>query len=232
MTARFFRREISFAALAETTGLVPPPGVGDPPGQYNIAPNAVAPILRISAPSLYEGDYAPRDELMLAPAFWGLVPPWWNRPLKEKKYASFNAPVDRLTISKTFSGALRHGRCLVPASGFYAWSGPKGAATPFAVGLRDRPWFCFAGLWSRAMIEGSEFDTFAIITCEANDEMAGLAAHMPVILHEDDHARWLDPETRAPLGILRPYPSVATRVWPAHPDVGNVRNDGPEMVGD
>ncbi len=52
MTARFFRREVSFAALAETTGLVPPPGVGDPPGQYNIAPNAVAPILRISAPSL------------------------------------------------------------------------------------------------------------------------------------------------------------------------------------
>ncbi len=232
MTARFFRREISFAALADVTGLVPPPGVGDPPGQYNIAPSDAAPIMRLSAPSLYEGDYAPRDELMVTPAFWGLVPAWWKKPLSEKKYASFNAPVDRLTISKTFSGSLRHGRCLVPASGFYTWSGPKGASTPFAVSVSDRDWFCFAGLWSRAMIEGSEFDTFAIITCAANDAMAGLSAHMPVILHEDDHARWLDPASRAPLGILRPYPSVATRIWPANPGVGNVRNQGPEMTGE
>ena len=34
---------------------------------------------------------------------------------------------------------------------------------PFAFALKDRNWFCFAGLWSRAMIDGSEFDTFAII---------------------------------------------------------------------
>lgn len=232
MTARFFRREISFASLTGMTRLVPPPGVGDPPGQYNIAPTDSAPILRCSDPTNYEGDYALRGDVMLAPAFWGLVPAWWNKPLSEKRYSSINAPHDRLTTSKTFSGSLRHGRCLVPASGFYAWSGPKGATTPFAIGATDRDWFCFAGLWSRAMIEGSEFDTFAIITCPANDAVSGIVGHMPVILHGGDHSRWLDPARRAPLGILRPYPSSLIRIWPADASVGNVRNDGPELLGE
>ena len=231
MTSRFFRGDISFSDLAAATGLIPPPGVGDPPGQYNIAPTDFAPILRCADQTNYEGDYAPRGAVMLAPAFWGLVPAWWKKPLSEKKYSTINAPRDRLTTSKTFSGSLRHGRCLVPASGFYAWSGPKGASTPFAIGAADRPWVCFAGLWSRAMIDGSEFDTFTIITCPANDAVAGIVGHMPVILHADDHARWLDPAARAPLGILRPYPSTITRVWPADPSVGNVRNDGPGLVG-
>ncbi|MDP3738612.1 MAG: SOS response-associated peptidase [Hyphomonadaceae bacterium] len=175
-----------------------------------------------------EGEYAPRHSIQIAPAFWGLVPVWWKKPLSEKKFSTFNARAEHIADSATFSGAFRQNRCLVPASGFYVWSD----GTPFAFALKDQPWFCFAGLWSRAMIDGSEFDTFATITTEANLAVAGLAESMPVILDPSNYLRWLDLEARDPMALLKPCPSDALRAWPANPAVGNVRNQGPGLLGE
>jgi putative SOS response-associated peptidase YedK len=224
MTSRFFRRAIDWSAYRARLDLVPPPGVAPPEPQYNIAPNAMAPIFR-RAP---DGEYAPRGAIQVAPAFWGLIPVWWNRPLTEKNFSTFNARAETIAESNTFSGAFRQGRCLVPASGFYVWS----EGTPFAIGPKDGTWFCFAGLWSRWMYEGSEIDTFAIVTCEPNLAVAGLSSSMPVILDSADYARWLDPLNARAGSLLKPSPPDAVRVWPAHPAVGNVRNQGEEMVGD
>lgn len=231
MTGRFFRREISWDKLARATGLVAPEGVAAPEGQFNIAPNMHGPILRPSAPGFYEGDYAPHGEVIVHPAFWSLVPVWWQKPLSEKKFSTFNARAETLRESKTFAGAFSHGRCLVPASGYYAWSGEKGAATPFAIACAGRDWFCFAGLWSRAMIDGSQVDTFAIVTTAPNALAAGFSSSMPVILREEDHHRWINPAAHAPERLLVPYPAEEMAAWPAHPDVGNVHNQGAEMMG-
>lgn len=116
MTARFFRRAISWDDYRAAIDLVPPPvfegGHVEPPqAQYNIAPSQVVPILR-RAP---EGEYAPRFAIQVAPAFWGLVPVWWKKPLSEKTFSTFNARAETLADSATFSGAFRQNRCLVPA---------------------------------------------------------------------------------------------------------------------
>lgn len=224
MTARFFRRPIAWADYRAAIDLVPPPGVDAPEAQYNIAPSQVVPILR-RAP---EGEYAPRHAIQIAPAFWSLVPVWWKQPLSEKKFSTFNARAETLADSATFSGAFRQNRCLVPASGFYAWSD----GTPFAFKLTAGAWGCFAGLWSRAMIDGSEFDTFAIITCEPNLAVAGIATSMPVILAPKDWLRWLDLSARDPQALLRPCPSDWLHASPAHPGVGNVRNEGPHLLAE
>lgn len=223
MTSRFFRRAISWADYRAAIDLVPPPGVDPPEAEYNIPPGSHAPILR-RAP---EGEYAPRHDIQIAPAYWGLVPVWWKQPLSEKKFATFNARAETLETSNTFSGAFRQNRCLVPASGFYAWSD----GMPFAFALTSGAWFCFAGLWSRAMIDGSEFDTFTIITTEPNLTVAGIATSMPVILSPRDYIRWLDTRERDPLALLKPCPSDALRAWPANPAVGNVRNQGEGLLG-
>lgn len=224
MTSRFFRRPISWADYRAVIDLVPPPGIDAPEGEYNIAPGSVAPILR-RAP---EGEYAPRHAIQIAPAFWGLVPVWWKQPLSEKTFTSFNARAADIATSNTFSGAFRQGRCLVPASGFYKWSG----GLPFAFAPPARGWFCFAGLWSRAMIDGSEFDTFAIVTTEANLAVAGLSATMPVILAPQHYTRWLDTSDRDPHALLKPCPSDWLHAWPANPAVGNVRNQGQDLLGE
>jgi len=233
MTARFFRREIDWDAYGAAVDLVPPPGVEPPEAQFNIAPGQPCPIFKTSLPGHYEGDYAAHGAVIVLPAFWGLIPNWQrSSAFGEKPFSSFNARAENVADSPAFAGAFKHGRCLVPASGFYAWSGPEGSRTPFSVALKSRGWFCFAGLWSRAMIEGSEIDTFAIITCPANDAVAGFSGSMPVILNPRDHARWLQIGAHDPQALLRPWPDDDMRVWPADPAVGNVRNQGPQLTGE
>jgi len=82
------------------------------------------------------------------------------------------------------------------------------------------------------MIEGSEIDTFAIITCRPNDTMAAFGATMPVILAAKDHHRWLDIGAHDPHSLLRPWPDADMRAWPANQAVGNVHNQGPELTGE
>ncbi|MEO0722734.1 MAG: SOS response-associated peptidase family protein, partial [Pseudomonadota bacterium] len=99
-------------------------GVEPPEPAYNVAPTQIAPIVRL----IPEGDGPPDQtgQREMAPAMWGLVPSWWNKPLKEKKFSTFNARAEGISTSNTFRGAFRHKRCLIPVSGFYEWTGPKG----------------------------------------------------------------------------------------------------------
>ena len=51
-------------------------------------------------------------------------------------------------------------------------------------------------------------------------------------LHARDYDRWLDREEteRLPLDLLRPFESEAMEMYAANPKVGNVRNNGPELM--
>ena len=54
---------------------------------------------------------------------------------------------------------------------------------------------------------------------------------MPVILHAQDYDRWLTPGlNQPPLDLLRPYEAEAMTISACNPLVGNVRNNGPEML--
>jgi putative SOS response-associated peptidase YedK len=62
--------------------------------------------------------------------------------------------------------------------------------------------------------------------------MSRIPPRMPVILHSRDYDRWLDREEteRLPLDLLKPYESEEMGMYEANPKVGNVRNNGPEML--
>jgi putative SOS response-associated peptidase YedK len=137
MCGRFFRQDVTWEEYHAALSIIPPAGVAPPEADFNIAPTQYVPIVRLAP----EGEAQPAGTLQMAPAMWGLVPSWWHQPLKEKKFATFNARAEGLEESSTFRGAFRHRRCLVPASGFYEWTGTKGSKTPFAIGLRNRRWF-------------------------------------------------------------------------------------------
>jgi putative SOS response-associated peptidase YedK len=62
---------------------------------------------------------------------------------------------------------------------------------------------------------------------------------MPVILKPADYTRWLTCDPRSthgmshgdlPIDLLRPFDADKMRVAPANQRVGNVRNNGPEML--
>jgi putative SOS response-associated peptidase YedK len=216
---------------------------------YNIAPTTFQPIIRLSRDS---GDLT-AGEREMALLRWGLVP-FFASSLKDfKGLTTFNARAESVATSATWREPFQRRRCLVPADGFYEWAEKAGetrAGTrskpqsksgkqPYAITLTDGAPMAFAGLWDawkepkRSPQEVDRWlQSFAIVTTEANELMAPIQARMPVILRERDWEEWLDrDETRAaPVHLLRPYASEGMRVEACNPAVGNVRNNGPEML--
>jgi putative SOS response-associated peptidase YedK len=56
---------------------------------------------------------------------------------------------------------------------------------------------------------------------------------MPVILNKEDEDLWLDPGTTDPefvRHLLVPYPAEEMKPYPVSKAVGNVRNNGEELI--
>src|SRR5450631_1839286 len=104
---------------------------------------------------------------------------------------------------------------------------------PYAFELSSGNLFAFAGIWDAWKDgEGHWLQSYAIVTTEANELMARIHPRMPVILHSRDYDRWLDRDEaeQLPLDLLRPFESEAMEMHEANPKVGNIRNNGPEML--
>lgn len=162
-------------------------------------------------------------------AQWGLVPVWAKDPGAGPR--PINARAEGLEAKPTFRSAFRHGRCLIPASGFYEWKVRGKQKQPFYIRPRGgEGLFVFAGLMSTWAGPDGELTTCTIITITPNELMAGLHDRMPVILPAADQAAWLDPENRRALDLLRPCPAESMEAFAVDLAVGNPRNDGPELV--
>ena len=76
---------------------------------------------------------------------WGLV----NRGARDNRRASqcINAKAETLEQRPTFSEAFRQRRCVVPADGFYEWTGPKAKRRPLWIHRRGGDLLLFAGLY-------------------------------------------------------------------------------------
>lgn len=141
---------------------------------------------------------------------WGFVPGWVKDPREFSLL--INARAETAADKPSFRGAMRHGRCLVPATGFYEWkaegAGPK---RPFFIAPPGGGLVAFAGLmetWAGA--DGSEVDTAAIVTVAANDTVAPIHDRMPAVIAPADFDAWLDTahvDVKTAAKLLRPAPA-------------------------
>lgn len=215
MAGRFFRGEIGwpdyqarFAPLGHALAI--PEGLQPPHAETNIAPSMMVPVIRFTPED--EGD---RNRLHLGPTLWGVIPDWFRGRFEEWRRPAFNARAEDAPMSNVFRGAFRHRRCLIPAHGYYVWEGVAGNKTRFAVARRDADWFCFAGVWERALIDGSVYDGLAMLTTRPNDVVAGLSARMPVIIAPEDYQTWLTGGLSAAARLMRPSPASQIIAWPS-----------------
>ncbi len=225
MCGRYLRRSDKQRLAAHFHAHPFPADLPLPDADYNIAPTTYQPIIRQSREA---GD----RELILAR--WDLVP-FFTKDLKDVKgLSTINARSETIATAPTWREPFRKRRCLVPVSGFYEWPKVgKPPKQPYAFELASGQTFAFAGLWDAWKDrDGSWLQTFAIVTTEANELMSRIHPRMPVILHARDYDRWLDRKetVQLPLDLLRPYESEEMEVYEANPKVGNVRNNGPEMM--
>ncbi|MDT2021223.1 SOS response-associated peptidase [Methylocella sp. CPCC 101449] len=161
MCGRFSQAYTWEEVYAFSSGLTDarPVGAGNQQPRYNIAPTTDVQIIRRSADGGRE----------LITARWGLVPGWWKKPLKGMP-ATFNARVETVETAAMFREAFKKRRCIIPASGFFEWTGPKADRTPHYFTARDRQILAFAGLWDRWKDEsGSEIISCTIIVREADE---------------------------------------------------------------
>ena len=160
---------------------------------------------------------------------WGLLPSFVKDP---KRFPTLiNARAEDALDKPSFRNAMRYRRCLVPADGFYEWTGPKGKRRPFLLRPRDARLIAFAGLYERWRDSaGDEIDTVAILTCPANRIIAPLHDRMPVVLAHQDFDSWLDVKGTAPepaLALLQPAPDDLFEAIEMHPKINDSKRDEP-----
>ena len=224
MCGRYARRGDK-QKIAESFHVKETPDFAMPEADYNVAPTTFQPIIR---------DSRETGEREIVLARWGLIP-FFTKELSEiKGLSTINAKSEGIASARTWREPFKKRRCLVPASAFYEWD-KKGEKKPYTVDLANGKMFAFAGLWDAWKDkDGRWLQSYAIVTTAANELMASIHDRMPVILRPRDYDRWLDrePSEQPPLDLLRPFPSDEMEMRAANPAVGNVRNNGPEMLSD
>ena len=214
------------AAMARMLDAVLADGV-DPDGHpsWNIGPTQ-----RIDGVSFTEGSR------VLDRYRWGLIPSW----AKDASFGArtFNARSETVSTKPSFRTAYKRRRLLVPVDGFYEWDrSGSGKPQPHYFSRTDGAPLVIAGLhetWRDPSAPKDEppIATATGLTTPANYDMKKIHDRMPVILEPDTFDLWLegDDEHDAVADLLRPAPPKTLVHHPVGRDVGNVRNDGPELI--
>lgn len=196
----------------------------DFPPRYNIAPTQPALIVR-----------ADGERRTLGLVRWGLIPAWAKNPA-DLKTTLINARSESAADKPSFRGPLRHRRCLVPATGFYEWTGAPGAKQPHLMSPRDGGVMALGGLWEHWLgADGSEIETMAILTVAANTAMSRLHDRMPLIIQPHHFDRWLDcrPGTATVVeDLLVPADDDFLDFRQVTKKLNSVRAEGPSLIGD
>ncbi|HBP6769024.1 SOS response-associated peptidase [Pseudomonas aeruginosa] len=193
---------------------------GEQPQRYNVAPSTQVTTLRL------EG-----DALVAQPIRWGWRP-FWARD----RAAPINARVEKVAHGRFFSAAWKH-RALTPVSGWFEWVDEGGTRKqPYHIQHADgSPILCAAiGQFPGLDDEPGEQHGFVIITADSAGGMVDIHDRRPVVLSPDLAREWLDPATppeRAEqIALNQGEPSEAFTWYPVSRDVGNVRNQGPQLI--
>ena len=163
---------------------------------------------------------------------WGLIPFW----AKDAKIGArlINARAETVDSKPAFRSAFKSRRCLVPADGWFEWVREGGGKSPRFLSLADGSIASFAALWERWDGPEGPVESFTIITTQAAPELAHVHARQPAIVDRMRFDDWLaaDAPKDALLDMVRnphPGPYGVKRVTSL---VNNVRNDGPEVLGE
>lgn len=206
---------------------------------YNVAPTKEVYAVVARPPSGTEE--APERQLRVCS--WGLVPSW----AKDRSIATrmINARMETVATKPAFRKAFAKRRCLLPADGYFEWYTSTDPLTgkprkqPFFIRPADSSSLAMAGLyeiWVDPTLPADDPARFTwtttVITTSAEDDLGHLHDRMPLMVEPARWETWLDP--RHPVAraedLLVPAAPGRLEAYPVSAAVGNVRNNGPELV--
>lgn len=178
---------LGFDAFSET-GLTLQP-------RYNIAPGQRAVVVRWQD-----------GRALIVEGEWGFARP--------KGGIAVNARSERASQVSLFRNAMREGRCLVPADGFFEWRQEGKIKQPYWFSREDGGLLLMAGLW--------EDDRFVVMTTDSDETVREIHDRMPVIVPAQGAFEWLT-EGKRHEGVELQRRPVSTRV-------NRVENDDPTCI--
>ncbi len=208
---------------------------------YNVAPTKEVYAV-VERPDKADAAAAPERQLRVLT--WGLVPSWAKDPSIGSRM--INARMETVAEKPAYRKAFASRRCLLPADGYFEWyptqektKAGKPKKQPFFIRPRDGATLAMAGLyeiWRDPERPDDDPDRFrwtcTVITTDATDDLGRIHDRMPLMVEPGRRSAWLDPRTARDelLGLLVPAAPGTLEAFPVSTMVGNVRNNGPELV--
>ncbi|MEM8592985.1 MAG: SOS response-associated peptidase [Pseudomonadota bacterium] len=134
---------------------------------------------------------------------WGLIPQGRKnargRPVME---VMVNARSETVFDKSAFEGVAR---CLVPADGWYEWTGEKRKKQPWRITRASGEPLAFAAIYDVWQGPGGiEVPQVATVTCEPNADVRDIHHRMGVILAPGEFETWLSGDQEAAAALMRP----------------------------
>src|SRR5262249_11168026 len=141
-----------------------------------------------------------------------------------------NARAETAAELPTFRHALANGRCVVPADGFFEWTGPESDRRPLWYRRKDGQLLLMAGLFERTAA-GPRLPT---LTTAANPLLEDVHDRMPALLAPAEVDPWLRARdgASAARAFLRPVADDALYATAVSTRVNSVSNDDPACVAE
>lgn len=229
MCGRFTLTIETFSALAALLGVVVDPRLqARYRPRWNVAPTQPSPML-IADPN---GTIGSAGSRALVEARWGIDWPPHGAARDARDAQDTRAAPQILARAETITApgklrSLAHRRCIVPADGFFEWTGPKGDRRPFWFHAQGGGLLLFAAIHHRA----PEGEGFAIVTTVANDVVAKVHDRMPAVLSPAQAALWLEgDDVVVAAKQLRPAPRELLVARAVSKRVSSVANDDPACL--
>lgn len=210
--------------------------IGDDPGpSWNIAPTD--PVRMVVARARHDADSG-QAVRQIRTARWGLVPSW----SRDRKGGArmINARIETVTQKPAFKAAAARRRCLLPALGYYEWQKTDNGKLAYFLHDHDAHLLAMAGLyelWRDPERSAEDPDrwlwTCTVITQPATDTLGQIHDRNPVVVPSELRAEWLDcssDDAATAARLLDRIPEAHLDPYVVSPAVGNVRNNGPELI--
>lgn len=190
---------------------------------YNISPIYAVPVI-------VARDGKNTLELMK----WGFVPKNASDANSVFRYKTFNARTEGIFGKPIWQEAIRSARCLVPANGFYEWKKTADGKQPFYIRPHDQTLFAFAGIYSSWIDpNGKQWHTCSIVTTPTGTVSDASPSRLPVIVHPDDEADWLNSDitdVSTLYRIMRPYDPAQLIIVPVGDGINSTKIDTPRLI--
>jgi putative SOS response-associated peptidase YedK len=162
---------------------------------------------------------------------WGLVP-WFSKDGKPS-YSTINARAEGVQSAASYREPFKTRPCIVPASGYFEWTGPKNDRQPHYFTRADGQPMALAGLVGSLAEQGqvgNQRDVHDRDDGEPSKFAAQFHNRMPVVLEPDTWNLWMkgDPDTAA--ALMKPANEDVLTERIVSKAVGNVKNNRPELL--